>query len=124
MKREKVCFKNGIWKISGELFLPPNFDVSKRYASLVFSHPGGGVKEQVSSVYAEGMQKKGFVCLTFDASHQGESEGEPKLLDNPYERTEDIKCAVDYLTTLSYIDRKRIGVIGQCAGAGYAVFAT
>ena len=21
---------------------------------------------------------------------------EPKLLDNPYERTEDIKCAVDY----------------------------
>ena len=124
MKREKVCFKNGIWKISGELFLPPNFDDSKRYASLVFSHPGGGVKEQVSSVYAEGMQKKGFVCLTFDASHQGESEGEPKLLDNPYERTEDIKCAVDYLTTLSYIDRKRIGVIGQCAGAGYAVFAT
>ncbi len=68
----------------------------------------------MSSVYAEGMQKSGFVCLTFDASHQGESEGEPKLLDNPYERTEDIKCAVDYLTTLPYIDRKTIGVIGQC----------
>ena len=30
---------------------------------------------------------------------------------------------VDYLTTLPYIDRKKIGVIGQCAGAGYAVFA-
>ena len=46
------------------------------------------------------MQRSGYICLTFDASHQGESEGEPKLLDNPYERTEDIKCAVDYLTTL------------------------
>ena len=49
---------------------------------------------------------------------------ELKLLDNPYERTEDIKCAVDYLTTLPYIDRKRIDVIVQCAGAGNAVFAT
>ena len=29
-----------------------------------------------------------------------------------------------YLTTLPYIDRKRICVIGQCAGAGYAVFAS
>ena len=27
------------------------------------------------------------------------------------------------LCTLNYIDRKKIGVIGQCAGAGYAVFA-
>ena len=70
------------------------------------------------------MQKFGFISLTFDASHQREIEREPKLLDNPYERTEDIKCAVDYLTTLPYIDRKRIGVIGQCAGAGNAVFAT
>ena len=124
MKREKINFKNGIWNIAGELFYPPNFDKSQKYPSLVFSHPGGGVKEEVSSIYAEGMQKSGFVCLTFDASHQGESEGEPKLLDNPYERTEDIKCAVDYLTTLPYIDRKRIDVIGQCDGGGYVVFTT
>ena len=47
------------------------------------------------------MQKDGFICLTFDATHQGESERQSKLLDNPYERTEDIKCAQDYLTTLN-----------------------
>ena len=124
MEIQKVNFKNGIWKLSGELFLSQNFDKSQKYLSLVFSHPGGGVKEQISSVYAKGMQRSGYICLTFDASHQGESEGDPKSLDNPFEKTEDIKCTVDYLTTLPYIDRKRIGVIGQCAEAGYAVFAS
>ena len=80
-----------VYGIVGELFFPENFKNSKQYPPLIFSHPGGGVKEQVSSVYAEGIQKDGIICLTFDATHQGESE----VLDNPYERAEDIKCAID-----------------------------
>ena len=31
---------------------------------------------------------------------------------------------MDYLTTLPYVERARIGAIGSCAGAGYAIFAT
>lgn len=122
--KQKVKFKNGYWTLAGELYLPDNFNENEKYAALVVCHPGGGVKEQISALYAEGMRKQGFVVLTFDASHQGESEGEPRLLDNPIERSEDIKCGVDYLTTLSYVDRQRIGAVGSCAGAGYAIFAT
>lgn len=122
--KQKVKFKNGYWTLAGELYLPDNFNENEKYAALVVCHPGGGVKEQTSALYAEGMRKQGFVVLTFDASHQGESEGEPRLLDNPIERSEDIKCGVDYLTTLSYVDRQRIGAVGSCAGAGYAIFAT
>lgn len=121
---KKTTFKNWNCDMAGCLFLPDDFDESKKYAALVICHPGGGVKEQTSATYAQGLAKAGFVALTFDASHQGESGGEPRLLDNPYERSEDIKCGVDYLTTLPFVDRSRIGAIGSCAGAGYAIFAT
>lgn len=123
MKKE-VTFKNGVWNLKGALFLPDDFDKNKKYAALVFGNPGGSVKEQTPYTYAKGLSKNGFVVLAFDASHQGESEGEPRLLDNPYNRTEDIKCGVDFLTTLPYVDRKRIGVVGQCAGSGFVIFAS
>ena len=38
-------------------------------------------------------------------------------------RVEDIRCAIDYLVTLPYIDENRIGAMGICAGAGYAINA-
>ncbi|MCS6067695.1 dienelactone hydrolase family protein [Klebsiella variicola subsp. variicola] len=35
----------------------------------------------------------------------------------------DIRCAVDYINTLSFIHPDKIGVLGICAGAGYAISA-
>lgn len=32
-----------------------------------------------------------------------------------------MRCAIDYLTTLPYIDQEKIGALGICAGGGYAV---
>lgn len=121
--KKNVTFKNGIWDLSGILYLPDTFDENKQYPALVFGNPGGSVKEQTPADYGEGLSKAGFAVLTFDSCHQGESGGEPRLLDNPYERSEDIKCGVDFLTTLPYIDRGGIGAIGQCAGSGFAIFA-
>lgn len=121
--KEKVSFKNGVWKMAGDLYLPENFNENTKYAAIVCVHPGGGVKEQTAGLYAERLARYGFVTLAFDASHQGDSEGEPRRLDNPYERVEDIKCAVDFLTTLPYINRTRIGAMGVCAGGGYAINA-
>ena len=121
--KERVSFKNGIWKMAGDLYLPKDFDKNRKYAAIICVHPGGGVKEQTAGLYAEKLAGRGFAALAFDASHQGESEGEPRRLDSPYERVEDVKCAVDFLTTLPYIDRKGIGAMGVCAGGGYAINA-
>ena len=38
-------------------------------------------------------------------------------------RTEDISAVIDYLTTLPYVDRDRIGAMGICADGGYTANA-
>ena len=67
------------------------------------------------------MAEKGYVTLAFDASHQGESGGYPRDTENPAERMEDLRCAIDYLTTLVVVDDDRIGLLGVCAGGSYVL---
>lgn len=109
--------------MSAVLNFPPNFDESKKYPAIVVSHPGGGVKEQTAGLYAKKLAEKGFVTIAYDASYQGESTGEPRQLENPHIRTEDVSAALDYLLSLNYVDADRIGAMGICAGAGYTVNA-
>ena len=117
----KVIFPNQAINMAGILFTPPNMDKTKKYPALAVAHPFGGVKEQTSGNYARKMAEKGYVTLAFDASHQGESGGYPRDTENPSERLEDIRCAVDYLTTLPIVDVERIGLLGVCAGGSYVL---
>lgn len=120
---KKVTFKKQDLKIAGLMFLPEDFDVNMKYPAVVVTHPGGGVKEQCSSLYGWNLAQNGFVALAFDASHQGESEGIPRCLEDPTSRVEDIRSAVDFLTTLPYINIEKIGAMGICAGGGYTMNA-
>ncbi|MGM5629846.1 alpha/beta hydrolase [Apibacter raozihei] len=121
INKEKIFFKNQTLKLAGELYFPLDFDNNQKFAAIIISHPGNGVKEQVAGLYAKKLAENGFISLAFDASHQGESEGLPRYLDDPAKRVEDIRCAVDFLVTLPYIDENKIGAMGICAGAGYAI---
>ena len=49
---KKVTFKKFSLNLAGLLFLPPEFDAARTYPAIVVTHPGGGVKEQCSSLYA------------------------------------------------------------------------
>ena len=113
---------NGI-TLSAVINTPDGFDPSKRYPSVIVSHPGGGVKEQTAGTYARKLAEYGFVTVAFDRSYQGESTGMPRQLENPYVSTEDVSAVVDHLVTLPYVDADRIGAMGICAGAGYSANA-
>jgi hypothetical protein len=122
--RKPVSFKNQTIKMAGVLFMPAQKDPGKKYPAIVVVHPGGGSKEQTASLYAFRLAQQGYVALAYDASHHGESGGEPRLLEDPTARVEDVRSAVDYFTTLPFVDRDRIAALGICAGGGYAINAT
>ena len=118
-----VRFKNGTIDMAGNLYFPPGFSESRTYPTIVSIHPGGGVKEQTAGLYARKLAEQGFVTLAFDASHQGASGGMPRFLDDPMRRVGDIYSALDYLTSLRYVNAARIGALGICAGSGTAIKA-
>lgn len=118
-----VTFPNRNIAMAGHLYLPDDFTETNSYAAIVVVHPGGGVKEQAAGLYAKNLAKEGFVTLAFDSSYQGDSGGDPHFLDMPMNRVDDVFSAVDFITTLSYVDNERIGVAGVCAGGGYAAKA-
>ncbi|MFZ4824172.1 MULTISPECIES: alpha/beta hydrolase [Pseudomonas] len=118
---QKVAFNNGAIAMAGNLYLPPDYDSSRTYPAIVVAHPWGGVKEQTSGLYAQQLARRGFVTLAFDASHYGESGGEPRDLEDPAERVQDIRSAVGYLASLPQVDATRIGTLGVCAGGGYTL---
>ena len=118
---ETVFFKNRNMKVAALLYAPKDRPIGKKYAAIVVGHPFNGVKEQTSGLHAAMLAELGYVTIAFDATHYGESGGEPRQEEIPSDRVEDFSAALDYLTTLNYVDAEKIGVLGVCASGGYAI---
>ena len=119
----RVSFKNGSIDIAGTLHLPHAFHETRTYAAIVIVTPGSSVRQQIGAVWGRKLAERGFVALAYDPSYQGESGGKPRDLEDPAARVEDVRCALDYLMTLPFVGEERVGVLGICAGGGYAVNA-
>lgn len=120
---EKVTFPNRKIAVAGNMFYPKGFEKGKKYPAILVGHPAGGVKEQTAGIYAQKLAEQGFITLAFDASYQGESGGEPRFLEDPAIRVEDFRAATDFLSIHTSVDPNRIGVLGICAGGGFAIKA-
>ena len=120
---KKVQFTSEGARLSGNLYLPANFDATQAYPAIIVSGSWTTVKEQMAGLYANKLADEGFITLAFDFRNFGESEGEPRFYESPARKKVDIKNAVSYLHTLSEVDNERIGVMGICAGAMYSLMA-
>lgn len=119
---KNISFPSRGIKVAGHLHIPNDTSTTKRSA-IIIGHPMTGVKDRSPDAYASRLAEKGFHVLTFDAAYQGESEGSPHFLEDPYQRAWDNSAALDYLTTLKEIDPERIGIMGIRASGGYTSFA-
>lgn len=113
---------NGL-TIAANVYTPAHYDPSQQYPAIVIAHPNGGVKEQVAGLYAQQLAEQGYITITADAAYQGASGGEPRNVDKPANRIEDIHAMADYITHYPGVDTGRLGLLGICGGGGYALKA-
>lgn len=121
---QNVRFENRYgFILAGHLYLPNNFKDDKKLAAIAISGPFGAVKEQASGLYAQTLAKRGFVTVAFDQSTTGESSGRRRNVASPDIFVEDFSAAVDFLGSLQFVDRERIGVLGICGLGSHALTA-
>jgi len=118
-----VTYKLNGLDISANVYTPANYDPKKTYPTVVVAHPNGGVKEQVAGLYAQRLAEQGYITIAADAAYQGASGGQPRNVDKPAYRIEDIHGMADFITRYAGVDEKRLGLLGICGGGGYSLAA-
>lgn len=113
---------NGL-QIAANVYTPAHYDPAKSYPAVVVAHPNGGVKEQVAGLYAQRLAEQGYISITADAAYQGASAGQPRSVDKPANRIEDIHGMADFITQYAGVDDTRLGLLGICGGGGYSLAA-
>ncbi len=124
VEHKKVTYQNRLGiTLAADLYVPKDLDRTKKHAALVVGTPFGAVKEQASGLYAQTMAERGFVTIAHDPSYVGESGGQPHGTASSEALVEDFSAGVDYLGSLPFVDRERIGVIGVCGSGGFGLAA-
>lgn len=121
---EPITFPNQFqMTVAGNLFYPENLSRSENASAIIVGHPMGAVKEQSANLYATKLAEQGFVTIALDVSFWGSSEGDPRNAVLPDVYAEAFSAAVDYLGTLGFVDRERIGALGICGSGSFAISA-
>ncbi len=118
-----VTYKLNGLDIAANVYTPANYDPQQKYPTIVVAHPNGGIKEQVAGLYAQRLAEQGHITITADAAYQGGSGGQPRSIDKPVYRIEDIHGMADFITRYPGVDVARLGLLGICGGGGYSLSA-
>ncbi|MCB0535606.1 MAG: alpha/beta hydrolase, partial [Saprospiraceae bacterium] len=116
-----VSYKLNGMDIAANVYTPAGYDPSKHYPAVVVAHPNGGVKEQVAGLYAQRLAESGYIAIAADASYQGASGGEPRNVDKPANRIEDIRGMANFITQYAGVNADHLGLLGICGGGGYSL---
>lgn len=114
---EKVRFDSGDSFCVGDLYTPQTSSAP----AVTIIGPMTFQKEQAPTRYAQALSKLGFVTLAFDPRYRGESGGDPRCLESPDAKAEDLRNSVKFLATRPEVDASRIFVLGICQGSSIAL---
>lgn len=115
----RVTFEVEGATLDGTLFVPESREGA--LPGVVVTGAWTTVQDQMPYRYARELAARGLVALTFDFRGFGRSGGEPRYLEDPARKSADLAAAAEFLATRSEVER--VGLLGVCASAGYAVQA-
>lgn len=98
-------------------------DLTERQPTVLVTGSWLTVKEQMADRYARQLAARGFTAITFDFTGYGQSGGQLRQLEMPSQKIADITAAARFASTLSFVSARRIGYLGVCASAPYALAA-
>lgn len=116
---ERVQFQSQGETLVGQLYIPQGVSSARPGRAAVVTGAWLTIKEQMPAVYAAELARRGTMALAFDFRGFGESGGQPRALEHPQRKTDDIRAAVAFLQTRADVDRQRIAGLALCASAGY-----
>jgi uncharacterized protein len=118
-----VTYKLRGLDIAANVYTPPDYDPDGMFPAITVAHPNGGVKEQTAGRYAQRLAEQGYITIAADAAYQGASAGEPRSVDKPFFRTDDVHGMADFIAGFPGVDADRLGALGICGGGGYTLKA-
>jgi alpha/beta superfamily hydrolase len=119
MKTKNVFFPCGKLQLEGVCYYP---DGNEKFPGVVLCHPhpqyGGSMNNNVIMALATALLPKGIIAFMFNFRGVGKSQGS---FNNGIGEQEDVKAAVDWLTSQPEVDNDSIGVAGYSFGASVAL---
>lgn len=127
VKQVEITAADGKTPLNGRLILPPDFDESKKYPVIVYLYAGPHVQllqnefPESGDLWYDYLAQRGYIVFSMDSrgSYNRGLEFEQATHKNlGKEEMKDQLKGVDYLKSLSYVDKDRLGIHGWSFG-GY-----
>ncbi|QGK72280.1 alpha/beta fold hydrolase [Allosaccharopolyspora coralli] len=112
-------FSSGL-RLDADLHLPDDGGAGAPYPVVIPSSGYQGLKVIHPERFARTLTERGYAVLAFDYRSFGASEGEHGRLI-PQEWAQDLRAAVDRVSTVEELDANRIGLLGWGMGGGVVV---
>ncbi|MBC8137471.1 MAG: alpha/beta hydrolase [Fibrella sp.] len=111
---ETITFVSQGSRLVGDLHFPQGNGTP--LPAVIILGPMTFQRKQAPTEYARRLAASGFAALAFDPRYRGDSEGEPRCLENPLAKVEDVRAAVDALTTRAGVAAEAVYAFAVCQG--------
>lgn len=99
----------------------PAGETNTRLPCIVLGHGLGCIQSMGLQCYSHVFASAGYMCLSFDYRHFGDSEGQPRQLLDTEQQNKDWHSAIAYVRTLDVVDPERVGIFGSSFGGGHVI---